>query len=136
MADKTLSSTAANGEGPRQGWRTVLPPAQWLAAYWPQWLRGDAVAGVSLAAYVIPEPLAYASLAGVPPQNGIYCYLLGGLCYTMISSFFMMGYVCSLFIGNRRIACVLVQEQQQDAGPDHGFRFRGVDIRSGFRTGS
>jgi hypothetical protein len=39
MADKTRSSTAANGDGPRQGWRTVLPPAQWLAAYWPQWLE-------------------------------------------------------------------------------------------------
>ena len=82
MADKTLSSTSANPEGPSHGWRTVFPPAQWLAAYRPQWLRGDALAGVCLAAYAIPESLAYASLAGVPPQNGIYGYLFGGLCYT------------------------------------------------------
>jgi SulP family sulfate permease len=86
MADKTLSSTSANPEGPSRGWRTVFPPAHWLAAYRPQWLAGDAVAGVTLAAYAIPESLAYASLAGLPPQNGIYCYLFGGLCYALFGT--------------------------------------------------
>jgi MFS superfamily sulfate permease-like transporter len=41
----------------------------------------DAVAGVTLAAYGIPVSLAYASLAGLPPQDGVYCYLVGGLLY-------------------------------------------------------
>ena len=68
------------------GWRAVFPPAQWLAAYRPQWLAGDAVAGVTLAAYAIPVSLAYASLAGLPPQNGIYCYLLGGLFYALFGT--------------------------------------------------
>jgi high affinity sulfate transporter 1 len=86
MADKTLSSTSANPEGPSHGWRTVFPPVQWLAAYRPQWLTGDAVAGVTLAAYAIPESLAYASLAGLPPQNGIYCYLFGGLFYALFGT--------------------------------------------------
>ena len=36
---------------------------------------------MTLAAYAIPVSMAYASLAGVPPEHGIYCYLLGGLCY-------------------------------------------------------
>ena len=54
MSDKTLSSTSIHPEGPNQGWRAVFPPAQWLAAYRPQWLAGDAVAGVTLAAYAIP----------------------------------------------------------------------------------
>jgi sulfate permease, SulP family len=86
MTDKPLSSTAANGEGPSHGWRAVFPPTQWLAAYRPQWLAGDAVAGVTLAAYAIPESLAYASLAGLPPQNGIYCYLFGSLCYALFGT--------------------------------------------------
>jgi SulP family sulfate permease len=86
MLDKTLSSTSANDEGPIKGWRAVFPPLQWLAAYRPQWLAGDAVAGVTLAAYAIPVSLAYASLAGLPPQNGIYCYLLGGLFYALFGT--------------------------------------------------
>jgi sulfate permease, SulP family len=70
-AEKTRLSTSTTPEGPRHGWRSILPPAHWLAAYRPQWLAGDAVAGVTLAAYAIPVSLAYASLAGLPPQHGI-----------------------------------------------------------------
>jgi high affinity sulfate transporter 1 len=39
-----------------------------------------------LAAYAIPVSMAYASLAGLPPQFGIYCYLLGGLGYALFGS--------------------------------------------------
>ena len=48
---------------PIRGWRSVFPPAQWLARYQKAWLRHDIVAGVTLAAYAIPVSLAYASLA-------------------------------------------------------------------------
>jgi sulfate permease, SulP family len=41
---------------------------------------------VTLAAYGIPVSLAYASLAGLPPQYGIYCYLIGGLFYALFGS--------------------------------------------------
>ena len=71
---------------PPTGWRGVFPPAQWLAAYRPQWLGRDAVAGVTLAAYAIPVSLAYASLAGLPAQYGIYCYLVGGLAYALFGT--------------------------------------------------
>src|SRR5512145_438632 len=85
-SDKTLSSNSGNDEGPSHGWRAVFPPAQWLAAYRPQWLASDAVAGVTLAAYAIPVSLAYATLAGLPPQYGIFGYLLGGLFYAMLGT--------------------------------------------------
>jgi high affinity sulfate transporter 1 len=65
---------------------SVFPPAQWLSTYRPQWLAHDAVAGVTLAAYGIPVSLAYASLAGLPPHYGIYCYLVGGLAYALFGS--------------------------------------------------
>src|SRR5712671_1447463 len=58
----------------------------WLAEYKPSWLRHDAIAGVTLAAYAIPVSLAYAGLAGLPPQVGIYGYLLGGLGYALLGS--------------------------------------------------
>jgi high affinity sulfate transporter 1 len=86
ISDQTLSSTSIHPESPNHGWRAIFPPARWLAAYRPQWLVGDAVAGVTLAAYAIPVSLAYASLAGLPPQNGIYCYLLGGLFYALFGT--------------------------------------------------
>src|ERR1700754_2197539 len=70
----------------RAGWRRIFPPLTWLAEYRPGWLRYDAVAGVTLAAYAIPVSLAYAGLAGLPPQVGIYGYLLGGLGYALLGS--------------------------------------------------
>lgn len=63
-----------------------LPPARWLADYRAAWLPSDIVAGITLAAYAIPVSLAYASLAGLPPQVGIYGYLLGGLGYALLGS--------------------------------------------------
>ena len=63
-----------------------LPPVQWLGNYQAGWLAGDLVAGVTLAAYAIPVSLAYAGLAGLPPQVGIYGYMLGGLGYALLGS--------------------------------------------------
>lgn len=58
----------------------------WLANYNRAWLPKDIVAGVTLAAYAIPVSLAYAALAGLPPQIGVYGYLLGGLGYALLGS--------------------------------------------------
>src|SRR6187549_3920841 len=70
----------------RTGWLRIFPPSAWLAGYKPAWLRHDAIAGVTLAAYAIPVSLAYAGLAGLPPQVGIYGYMLGGLGYALLGS--------------------------------------------------
>src|SRR5262250_112517 len=67
-------------------WKAFLPAAQWLAEYQLRWLKSDAVAGITLAAYAIPVSLAYAGLAGLPPQVGVYGYLLGGLGYALFGS--------------------------------------------------
>jgi high affinity sulfate transporter 1 len=64
----------------------ILPIANWLPHYEPAWLRFDLVAGVTLAAYAVPQSLAYAGLAGLPPQTGLYCYLLAGLGYALFGS--------------------------------------------------
>lgn len=70
----------------RAGWTRIFPSLTWLAEYKSSWLRHDAIAGVTLAAYAIPVSLAYAGLAGLPPEVGIYGYLLGGLGYALIGS--------------------------------------------------
>lgn len=58
----------------------------WLRDYDGRRLRLDTIAGLSLAAFVIPESLAYASLAGLPPVTGLYCYLVAGLAYALLGS--------------------------------------------------
>ena len=68
------------------GWKSLFPPAQWLPAYEARWLGPDLVAGITLAAYAIPVSLAYAGLAGLPPEVGLYGYLLGGLGYALFGS--------------------------------------------------
>src|SRR6516225_8928363 len=67
-------------------WQLYVPPVRWLAEYQAKWLPQDAIAGVTLAAYAIPVSLAYATLAGLPPQVGVYGYLLGGLGYALLGS--------------------------------------------------
>jgi SulP family sulfate permease len=67
-------------------WHAWFPPAQWLREYRPEFLGRDIVAGVTLAAYAIPVSLAYATLAGLPPQVGVYGYLLGGIGYALLGS--------------------------------------------------
>src|SRR4051812_17291998 len=69
--------------------RALLPRlavAPWLAQYRAGFLPNDVIAGVTLAAYAIPVSLAYATLAGLPPQVGLYGYLLGGLGYALLGS--------------------------------------------------
>ncbi len=63
-----------------------LPIADWLPKYQRAWLRFDLIAGVTLAAYAVPVSLAYAGLAGLPPEMGLYCYLLAGLGYAIFGS--------------------------------------------------
>lgn len=69
----TKEADLKTGGGGR--WRSLFPPAQWLAGYQCRWLGPDLLAGFTLAAYAIPVSMACASLAGVPPQMGLYCCL-------------------------------------------------------------
>src|SRR6187401_1100302 len=66
--------------------RALVPLFNWLPKYQAGWLRDDAIAGATLAAYAIPVSLAYSALAGLPPQMGLYCYLVGGLGYVLLGS--------------------------------------------------
>ncbi|HYJ45977.1 MAG TPA: SulP family inorganic anion transporter, partial [Pyrinomonadaceae bacterium] len=61
-------------------------PLAWLTGFQPAWFAGDCVAGVTLAAYAVPQALAYATLAGVAPVVGIYGYMMGGLGYALFGS--------------------------------------------------
>jgi sulfate permease, SulP family len=66
--------------------KNIFPPLQWLSGYSLKSLGSDAVAGITLTAYAIPVSLAYATLAGLPPEYGVFGYFLGGLFYAMLGT--------------------------------------------------
>src|SRR6266436_7864506 len=65
------------------GWEKVFPSVSWLRDYQRSWFRFDIVAGVTLAAYLLPAALGDASLANLPPEAGLYACLFGGLVFWM-----------------------------------------------------
>ncbi len=58
----------------------------WLRAYDARWLRPDLVAGLTLAAYLLPAGIGDASLAGLPPEAGLYACLFSGLVFWLLCS--------------------------------------------------
>jgi high affinity sulfate transporter 1 len=59
---------------------------QWLRAYEWTWARADLVAGVTLAAYLLPGALGNATLANLPPEAGLYACLFAGLVFWVFCS--------------------------------------------------
>src|SRR5947207_11271307 len=70
----------------RRRWYNIFPALTWLRAYQPRWLRADLIAGVTLAAYLMPAGLADASLANLPPEAGLYACLFSGLVFWLFCS--------------------------------------------------
>jgi SulP family sulfate permease len=66
--------------------KKYFPPLEWLSGYSFKTLSSDTIAGITLFAYAIPVSLAYATLAGLPPQYGVFGYLLGGIFYAMLGT--------------------------------------------------
>src|SRR5499427_1792448 len=58
-----------------------IPALSWLRSYNASWLRGDVLAGITLAAYLLPAALGDASLANLPPEVGLYACLFAGLIF-------------------------------------------------------
>jgi SulP family sulfate permease len=80
-------SLPAIEQSPKPAWTKVPVPAlTWLRAYDLGWIRGDTVAGITLAAYLLPAALGDASLANLPPQAGLYACLFSGLVFWLFCS--------------------------------------------------
>ncbi len=61
----------------------LLPIVGWLPKYSRSWLRPDLIAGITVAALVVPKSLGYATIAGVPIQYGLYAAAAGALIYAV-----------------------------------------------------
>jgi sulfate permease, SulP family len=85
-APKLQATSSESQPAARRTWTNIIPTLRWLRAYQPKWLRTDLLAGVTLAAYLMPAGLADASLANVPPEAGLYACLFSGLVFWLFCS--------------------------------------------------
>ncbi|KAF5248512.1 hypothetical protein FANTH_5913 [Fusarium anthophilum] len=60
---------------------SLFPFVSWISHYNMQWLAGDLVAGITIGAVVVPQGMAYAILANLEPQFGLYSSFIGALIY-------------------------------------------------------
>ncbi|XP_032032551.1 sodium-independent sulfate anion transporter [Hylobates moloch] len=79
-----------------------LPILAWLPSYSLQWLKMDFVAGLSVGLTAIPQALAYAEVAGLPPQYGLYSAFMGCFVY------FFLGTSRDVTLGPTAIMSLLV----------------------------
>lgn len=63
-----------------------MPIFQWLPNYQPQYMRGDVIAGLTVAMMLIPQAMSYAMLAGLPPIVGLYASILPLFIYAIFGS--------------------------------------------------
>ncbi|WCE01251.1 sulfate permease [Streptomyces sp. HUAS 31] len=67
-------------------WRHLVPGVVALLGYRRSWLRGDVLAGVTVAAYLVPQVMAYAGVAGLPPVAGLWAILPALALYAVFGS--------------------------------------------------
>ena len=76
--------------GPSAGWRqraaSLLPILRWAPNYDRTWLRADVIAGLTVAALVVPKSLGYAGIANVPIQHGLYAAAAGAIIYALFGT--------------------------------------------------
>jgi MFS superfamily sulfate permease-like transporter len=70
----------------RRSASSFLPIISWLPKYERVWLRGDILAGLTVLALLIPEGMAYAEIAGMPPQTAFYAAPIGLLLYAIFGT--------------------------------------------------
>src|SRR5271170_5049377 len=63
-----------------------LPISDWLPDCTPTTIRADVIAGIALAGLLVPEGMAYAGIAGVPPQMGLYAAMAGMFIYALFGT--------------------------------------------------
>jgi high affinity sulfate transporter 1 len=64
----------------------ILPKSKWISEYQPGFFKWDLFAGITLASFILPESMAYATLAGIPSEYGIYSCIAGGLLFSLFTN--------------------------------------------------
>ena len=83
-----------------------LPILGWLPKYQRSWLRTDLIAGLTVVALLIPEGMAYAEIAGVPPQTAFYAAPIGLLAFAIFGTSRQLVVAVSAIIATMSFATV------------------------------
>eukprot|EP01083_Nonionella_stella_P202650 740185_1 len=70
----------------RTGKVHILPITKWLCKYNCEWFKKDFIAGITVAILLVPQSLAYAQLAGLPPEWGLYASIIPLIIYTLLGT--------------------------------------------------
>jgi len=65
---------------------TVFPFLNWLPTYQKQWFKGDITAGLTVGVMLIPQGIAYAMIAGLPPIYGLYTAMIPQVMYAVFGT--------------------------------------------------
>ncbi|QDS67690.1 hypothetical protein FKW77_005342 [Venturia effusa] len=76
-----VRDTIPNGKQTIHYLSSLFPFSRWIFSYNLRWLLGDMIAGITVGLVVIPQGMAYAKLAGLPVQFGLYTSFMGALVY-------------------------------------------------------
>ena len=63
-----------------------IPMLDWVSEYQPEWFRADVVAGLTASAVVIPMAMAYATIAGLPVEVGLYTIFIPMMIYAVLGT--------------------------------------------------
>lgn len=66
--------------------KKIIPILEWLPNYKSSLFKGDLIAGITVGIVLIPQGIAYALIAGLPPIYGLYCALLPQILYAIFGS--------------------------------------------------
>jgi high affinity sulfate transporter 1 len=94
-----------------RGIRRYVPILRWLPAYDRRFLRYDVIAGATVWGLLVPEMIAYAGLAGLPPQAGLYTLLV------TLAAYAIFGTSRHLVVAGTSAAAVLMASSVTDLSP-------------------
>lgn len=80
------TSTQPSKRSAKETLSTYVPILSWLPAYQKTWLRADVIAALTIWALLVPEAMAYAGVAGMPLETGLYAAPLAMVAYAIFGS--------------------------------------------------
>ncbi len=105
--NEELKSTMESNTKPQQNPLVrYLPILGWLPKYERSWLRADLIAGLTVVVLLIPEGMAYAQIAGMPPQTAFYAAPIGLLAFAIFGTSRQLVVAVSAIIATMSFATV------------------------------
>ncbi len=81
-----MALTTLRGQKSKRTVKSFFPILEWLPAYKPSFLRPDLIAALTVWALLVPEAMAYAGIAGMPPETGLYAAPLALIAYAIFGT--------------------------------------------------